>query len=95
MWHLKKILVLLFSRVKYSSYIMDKHVIIDLSYMCEMLWSSGTFFFSGQSLVTVMVIVTDFYLCVLDMDGNISSHMMQNFVASEPALWLDSRQPPE
>lgn len=73
---------------------MDKHLIIDLSSICEILWSSGTFF-SVKSLLTVTVMVTDFYLCVLDMDGNIFNHMMQNFVAAEPALWLDSRQPPK
>lgn len=60
---------------------------IDLSYICEVLWSSGAFFsfFPGKSLVTVMVMVADFYLCVLNMYGNIFSHMMQNFVAAEPA----------
>lgn len=66
---------------------MDKHVIIDVSYKCEVLWSSGTFF-PGRSLVTVMVMVADFYICVLDMDGNIFNHVMQNCVATEAAFWL-------
>lgn len=44
-WHLKEILVLLFPRVKYFRCIMDKCVITDVSYVCQVLWSSGAFFF--------------------------------------------------
>lgn len=43
---------------------MGKHVIIDVSSIREVLWSSGAFFFPGKSLVTVMVMVANFYISV-------------------------------
>lgn len=65
---------------------MDKHVIIDVSYICEVLWSFGAFFFSGKSLVTVIIMIADFYISVFFLK-HIYSYDAK-FVAAEPAFCL-------
>lgn len=69
--YLKQMLKLLFSRAEYSQCIMDRHLIIDVSYRCGVFWSFCWFFFlqrlSETSFVTVMVMVVDFYLSVYEI----------------------------
>ena len=85
-------ILILFYRAEYSRCIMDKHVIIDVSYRCGVFWVFfvgvvGCFFFKDclkKKLSNRYGNGCKFLsFCVIDTDGNIFDHMMENSVAAK------------